>query len=300
MRLFLKLTSRCNRKCGYCYYNTGYLCDPVTQEPTLDELKQRMVDAKKLGADSVSFTGGEPFVRDEVLLELIEFADSLGMKSVVVTNGDYLIQPIDERLQSTLNKVMCMAISLHIDINTNISEYFSKLRTIVNDSLAFYTKRIRFNMALTKHNYCYLSECLSFAQELGIDINIQPVVVDCDSNVYPDYCLNLLTDSEKDQVCEQLLRWGSESDNEIYAKKFCDFLHNGTADYDKCLAGKNFFVVLEDGQVLPCFYREDCVFGAIDSNSIASIKDKLNAFVETCKYCANEQCITMTEFGKWF
>lgn len=300
MRLFLKVTNKCNFHCGYCYYNTDYLHAPVIEEPTLESLKQRMFLSHEMGADSVSFTGGEPFLRSSVLFELIDYADALQMKSIVVTNGSYFMKPVDKALEEVINKVSCMAISMHIDIDTDIERYFSDMKRAITENLCFFLNRIRFNLTLTKSNAAQVRKCVSFAESLGIDINIQPVVINKNAILYSNYSLALLNGDEISDTCDQIMLWATKSHNEIYGRKLCSQLYANITKYNECLAGKSFFVVLENGHVLPCFYREDCDFGLLSDDSRDTIHRKLCAFYSECKKCANEQCITMTEFGQYF
>ena len=286
--------------CGYCYYNTDYLHVPIIADPSFEDLKQRLLLAKKIGADSVSFTGGEPFIRSDILFDLIDYADYLQMNIVVVTNGKYFQNQVDEIFRCHLNKIKCIAISLHIDVHTDIDNYFSDIKNAIENNLAFFTNRIRFNFTLTRNNVSHLSKCLAFADRLGIDLHIQPVVIKEESEKYSDYSLSLLTPDEKKSVCKQIRSYAAKNEDGIYMNKLCDLLQNGCTEYKTCLAGKNFFVISEDGHILPCFYRESSDCGIISVTSVKSVSERLSDFYHQCKKCANEQCITLSEFGEYF
>ena len=179
-------------------------------------------------------------------------------------------------------------------------KYLSDMKRAIAENLSFFANRIRFNFTLTRSNAAYVKKCISFAESMGIDLNIQPVVISNGTFNYSNYSLTLLSDVEISETCEHILNWAMKSENEVYGKKLCALLRVGNTEYNDCLAGKNFFVVLENGHVLPCFYREDCDLGMLSDNSQDTISKKLCAFSNQCKNCANGQCITMTEFGEYF
>jgi len=81
----IALTKACNRQCSYCYLRRSEPGDELIQSQVcriLDEL----ADA---GVLQVTFGGGEPCVRDD-LLDLAEHATSRGLTVSMTTNGDFL------------------------------------------------------------------------------------------------------------------------------------------------------------------------------------------------------------------
>lgn len=76
------VTSRCNLKCEHCY---AAVSGP---QPELSTGQARAVldDLATFGCPVVLFSGGEPFVRPD-LLELAEYAVSKGLRVVFSTNG---------------------------------------------------------------------------------------------------------------------------------------------------------------------------------------------------------------------
>lgn len=76
------LTERCNSRCRYC------LCWKVDykDEPTTDEIIKALESLARLGADKVTFAGGEPLLRDD-LETFVMKAKELGMYTNVTTNG---------------------------------------------------------------------------------------------------------------------------------------------------------------------------------------------------------------------
>jgi len=81
-RMDLAITYRCNNKCLHCY--TGGPRE--TRELTKKERFKVMEKIFELGIPHIVFTGGEPTLRDD-LLELIAYAEKVGLICGLVTNG---------------------------------------------------------------------------------------------------------------------------------------------------------------------------------------------------------------------
>jgi MoaA/NifB/PqqE/SkfB family radical SAM enzyme len=80
LRVTHVITYRCNLTCTFCVLPT------VDSELDTQEAKNAIDAFRRLGAVSWGFTGGEPFVRKD-LLELSRYAKSRDLVSTIVTNG---------------------------------------------------------------------------------------------------------------------------------------------------------------------------------------------------------------------
>jgi MoaA/NifB/PqqE/SkfB family radical SAM enzyme len=78
---YLTITSLCNSQCKYC----GMWKNKKENEPTTEEWKRIITDVAKIGAVTLTFSGGEPFLRSD-LFELAFHAKSQGLLTMVVTN----------------------------------------------------------------------------------------------------------------------------------------------------------------------------------------------------------------------
>jgi len=78
------VTRRCNLHCGHCYadsHNRDYPDELTTEEGT-----RLLEQLAAFGVPVVLFSGGEPLLRPD-LLELAAYAQELGLRTVVSTNG---------------------------------------------------------------------------------------------------------------------------------------------------------------------------------------------------------------------
>jgi pyruvate-formate lyase-activating enzyme len=78
------LTRRCNMTCAHCSVESS---PRVKGEPSEDELLQVVRDAAAAGASVVQLTGGEPMLREDVVMRLLAECRTLGMSTVVTTNA---------------------------------------------------------------------------------------------------------------------------------------------------------------------------------------------------------------------
>jgi len=89
-------TQKCNLKCVHCYARaTAKNCE---NELSTDEAKKMMEDLASYGAPVLIFSGGEPLMRKD-FFELATYAEKLGMRTVISTNGGALKALLKWRLQ---------------------------------------------------------------------------------------------------------------------------------------------------------------------------------------------------------
>ena len=78
------LTYRCQCGCVHCYARGR--AGRGRAEVTTDEVKSVLDQAARLGVLQVTFSGGEPLLRDDVV-ELVRYARDLGLITRISTNG---------------------------------------------------------------------------------------------------------------------------------------------------------------------------------------------------------------------
>ena len=83
------MTKQCNLKCLHCYATAT--TQPEEGELITEDAKSFMEDVARYKSPVFLFSGGEPLVRPD-LFELIEYADSIGLRSVISTNGTLITE----------------------------------------------------------------------------------------------------------------------------------------------------------------------------------------------------------------
>jgi len=102
------VTKRCNLRCVHCYASADP--SPHPDELTTEEGMALLEDLAQFGCPVVLFSGGEPFMRPDIL-DLIHKAVTLGLRAVVSTNGVL----IDRALARELKKCGLSYVGISMD-----------------------------------------------------------------------------------------------------------------------------------------------------------------------------------------
>lgn len=95
--LRLAVTDRCNLRCNYCMPAEGADFAKNDKLFTIDELSQLSEILVSQGIDKIRITGGEPFVRKDLMVLLRKLAKLEGLNDISVTTNATVIGPyIDE------------------------------------------------------------------------------------------------------------------------------------------------------------------------------------------------------------
>ncbi|HXR30238.1 MAG TPA: PqqD family peptide modification chaperone [Solirubrobacterales bacterium] len=94
----LEITYACNLRCGFCYTDSPRHTLQRTAELSDDEWRQVVRESLDLGIVEAVVTGGEPFLRRELTLELIETLSSAGAGVTLNTNGWFVDEEVASRL----------------------------------------------------------------------------------------------------------------------------------------------------------------------------------------------------------
>ncbi len=90
------MSQRCNLHCVHCYANAANR--EFEGELTTQEAKKFISDLVEFKAPVLLFSGGEPLMRGD-LFELGKFAASLGLRTVISTNGTLITPQIAQRIK---------------------------------------------------------------------------------------------------------------------------------------------------------------------------------------------------------
>ncbi|UCE70620.1 MAG: GTP 3',8-cyclase MoaA [Flavobacteriaceae bacterium] len=95
----LAVTDRCNLRCNYCMPEEGITFAKRDQLMSIDEMKRLADILVNRGVDKIRITGGEPFVRKD-LMKLLEYLSGLeGLREISITTNATLIGPHIDRLE---------------------------------------------------------------------------------------------------------------------------------------------------------------------------------------------------------
>ncbi|MBQ6555782.1 MAG: GTP 3',8-cyclase MoaA [Firmicutes bacterium] len=109
--LRLSVTDKCNLRCKYCMPPNGVACLEHSDILTFEEIERIVSILAKTGLKKIRFTGGEPFVRKDVikLIERISQTDGI-TETAVTTNGILL-----ENYIGDLSRIRLKSINISLD-----------------------------------------------------------------------------------------------------------------------------------------------------------------------------------------
>ncbi len=91
--LRLAVTDRCNLRCFYCMPEAGIRYMPKQQLLTYEEMERLVTVLARLGVSKVRITGGEPFVRSELMSFMHRLAAVDGIDDLSITTNGVLTAP---------------------------------------------------------------------------------------------------------------------------------------------------------------------------------------------------------------
>ncbi len=167
----IKLFFGCNLKCEMCnHWRT-------TREPPLpiQRFKETLDELAALGCRKVHFSGGEPLLRPQTP-DLVEHADTLGLRATLTTNGTLLTKEMARRLvQGGLRGV-------NVSIDSPVRKVHDQVRGVDGAWKAAcraveYFRRyahkgkltLRINTVVSRLNYLSLAGLPDLAHELGAE-----------------------------------------------------------------------------------------------------------------------------------
>jgi molybdenum cofactor biosynthesis protein A len=119
--LRLSVTDRCNLRCFYCMPEEGIQYLPKKELLTYEEMERLVRVMSELGVSKVRITGGEPFVRRDLMRFLWEISNLQGIEQIHITTNGVLTAPLVPELKAIGIK------SVNLSIDTLDRENFKKI-----------------------------------------------------------------------------------------------------------------------------------------------------------------------------
>jgi len=163
-------TARCNLRCTHCYADAG---ERSPDELSTEEAKNLIDSVSDLGARSLVFTGGEPFLREDIT-DLIGHARDSGLVPIIATNGTL----IDEEMASFLKEVgAAVAINMPA-VDPALNEMFTGVGNsfeMRNKGLMHCLERcvpVSVGVAVTALNIGEVARVIDFCLQKGISCDV--------------------------------------------------------------------------------------------------------------------------------
>lgn len=98
--LRLAVTDRCNLRCNYCMPSEGINFANNDKLFTIEELSRLSKILVDQGITKIRITGGEPFVRKDLMVLLRQLSEMTGLEDISVTTNATLIGPYIDELKT--------------------------------------------------------------------------------------------------------------------------------------------------------------------------------------------------------
>jgi molybdenum cofactor biosynthesis enzyme MoaA len=167
----IDLTHTCNSNCLFCLQGSSEQRKDQMETETVFELLKEL---KSMGCYRVGFSGGEPFLREDIL-EILQFASKLGFSLSLTSNGQ-LIEDTDIMVLSKISLAR-ITISLHAVEQNAYNFIFGTNKYNVNDILKTIATMIESNICvgvaitLTKYNIDSVPNIIEKILDIGVDMS---------------------------------------------------------------------------------------------------------------------------------
>jgi len=284
---------KCNLDCHYCFQfnNQEKGMSLETATSSIDWLKT-------LGCRVVAIMGGEPLIRKDFILKVVQYGSGNGFFVYLPTNGYLLTEDFIDKVGGA----GVAAINLAVDcigpkpgLPKALMKIEPQFRYLVKQQEK-YGYILFFNINITSLSIKDVKMLTEIAHDnrIGVDYHIneppQPFV---DIKHYKHEENDLYIRPEQYEEVDELLDWiilknrkGYTMVNSIaHLKAMKDRMRNKSVEWD-CRAGHNGILIKPDGSLSPCFDLITCDYdwGTIWNPKFD--KDKLSAVINKCnKYC---------------
>ena len=150
--LRLAVTDRCNLRCFYCMPEDGIKYLPKKAILTFEEIERLITILANLGISKVRLTGGEPFVRNDLMQLIRRIVTIQGIQELHITTNGILTAPHIQELKQL-----------------NIRSVNMSLDTLDRDRFHKITRRDEFNKTWSTFNQLL---------DAGIPVKLNAVVMD--------------------------------------------------------------------------------------------------------------------------
>ena len=300
------ITERCNLRCKHCYQNDKYLNEELTISKKKNIIDMFGKAMEKWGLDGIiNFTGGEPILKKDELLELIRYSKknypdiSIG----ILSNGTLVDAQLAKELKDS--GVEDVQVSLDgcndethdfIRGKGNFRKSLSGIKNIVDAGLL---GEIMFT--LNRANYKEVEEVIDLALKLKAKrIGIERMVpIGRGNKELPN---SVLTPNELREIYLKIGKKKKEMDGKIVVatnRPLWCLIGDEMGDKDNfigaCAAGLSTITVLPNGDVMPC-RRMDLVIGNLRDQTFFDIWYSSDVLwklrereknLEGCKDCEN-------------
>ena len=285
--LFIELGIECNLDCKFCikddntlFRKTGCKRWKVSNvKLDINQWKQIVSQAYKLGCTAISFIGGEPFLYIDDIKEIIKYAKLLGINNFVIyTNGTILNDDI-------VNFILKYSIDLKIQILSSNEINYEKIcgiegiyKKILNNLKTITAKSVNYSLVflINRLNENEVEDVISYYTSYTKNINIEYIYPKPNNEFFSLKYSNLIYNKKKQFIKPKLDEFSYLKDN-----------HN-------CYG--NQIAITCNGDVLPCIMSRNLSLGnlihneklahTLNNSNYEYLKHLNKDKIDKCKECS--------------
>ena len=162
-----QITFNCNARCLHCFVSAPQ--EPVNELST-EEWKQVIDELHELNVFGISFTGGDPLLRED-LEELVEYSEKYDINTSIQTNGFKLIDSKIEKLVSAGLRGVYLSLD---GLDEETHDFFRCLKgsyhRVIHAIKVLVREKVtlQVNTTLTRLNCHQIPEIIKYLNELGV------------------------------------------------------------------------------------------------------------------------------------
>lgn len=241
-----ELTFRCNERCRHCYCPRE---NEIQKELSTEEIKTVLDDLELMGVVTVTFTGGDLFIREDTF-EILEYAYAKGFAINIFTNGTLLKDSDFFRLKQIHPRSIHFSIYNYIpekhDAFTCLPGSFEKtVSAIKKCKLLGIPTNIK--VSLVEENYNDIEGICRLAESLGTTIQISMQITPKNDGGMEPTNLRLKNAARYAEVMKKV-------DRHIFLSCAGDFVseEDNLINGKICGAGEYALNINPYGEVFPC------------------------------------------------
>lgn len=303
----VELTRRCNLTCGYCYHRQERIND-TADLPTTSVFKiiDKLYDIGILG---LCFTGGEPFIREDIL-DILEHTRSKGFFTCTfLSNGSMLTDQHIRYLgqHCTFFPTIKFSVYSHIpELHDNFVGYPGHLKRLIENGKKLQDAGIIVHVAfnILDFNVASFAETIDYFKSQGfyLDYGLEKVIEPATQDVMR---LNAYTTQS---FYSSFLNHATPGVVAEHQKKYA-IGHSQSIDQRPCTGLITSITIDSDGGIKPCLGFRKLIIGnavtdsrslrdiLIESDEYRSLRDLKKTDIPLCRECRHNNfcavCIGM-------
>lgn len=260
------VNERCNVACRYCEY---WRLAKYKDEMTIEQWQNALLSIKQfVGKFSISFSGGEPFIKPG-FLDLMAFCHQNGILSGVTTNGSALNRKNAAKLVDAQPFNLCVSCDAP---NAELHDYlrgYPGLFQKLSDGIKYVREErdkkglnfpIIIKPTINKKNYAYLPDMVEWCKEVGATaVNFQPMDR-WTKETYDELWIDEDEHPELQKVADRMIELKRQGEpilnSELLISMLVPHFREETAPPEvmPCRVGLRDFFIRTNGDVEVCFY----------------------------------------------